>query len=151
VCAGEQRVSAAHHATSLDGVLGVVEDAWLTTGAGHARVRFSTRPKAAEIFADVKAAIIRNVSVGYIMHEAEELDGKRGAPRVVRATRWEPLELSLVRSRQTPGQSSVPARAHPPKPGAGDPAAAGRVACASWRRPPPCVAHSSHPRAGIRI
>ena len=87
---------AAHQATTLDGVIGVVEDAWLTDGAGHARVRFSTRPRAAEIFKDVKAAIIRNVSVGYITHEAEEVERKRGQLPVVRATRWEPLELSLV-------------------------------------------------------
>jgi phage head maturation protease len=87
---------AAHQATTLEGILGVVEDAWLTDGAGHARVRFSARPPAAEVFADVKAGIIRNVSVGYITHEAEELDRERGEPRVVRATRWEPLELSLV-------------------------------------------------------
>jgi len=103
---------AAHQATSLQGILGVVEDAWLTDGAGHARVRFSARPKAAEIFADVKAGIIRNVSVGYITHEAEELDRKRGQLRVVRATRWEPLELSLV---AVPANSGAVVRARAAK------------------------------------
>jgi len=87
---------AAHQSYSLDGILGVVEDASLADGEGRARVRFSDRPKADEVFRDVQKGIIRNVSVGYVTHEAEELDRKKGEPRVIRATRWEPLELSLV-------------------------------------------------------
>jgi hypothetical protein len=66
-------------------------------------VRFSARPKADAIFQEVRAGIIRNVSVGYITHAAEELDRTRGQLRVVRATRWEPLELSLVAVPADPG------------------------------------------------
>jgi HK97 family phage prohead protease len=87
---------AAHQSYGLDGILGVVESAEIVQGEGYARVRFSQRPKAAEVFRDVKAGIIRNVSVGYVTHEAEELPRKKGEPVVRRATRWEPLELSLV-------------------------------------------------------
>jgi hypothetical protein len=87
---------AAHQSYTLDGILGVVESATVADGEGRARVRFSEKAAADEIFRDVKAGIIRNVSVGYVTHEAEEVERTKGAPPVIRATRWEPLELSLV-------------------------------------------------------
>jgi hypothetical protein len=87
---------AAHSSWGLDGIIGVVEDASVGDGEGRARVRFSQRPRADEVFRDVQAGIIRNVSVGYVTHEADELPRQKGEPRVLRATRWEPLELSFV-------------------------------------------------------
>src|SRR4029453_11858828 len=94
---------AAHDSYGLDGILGVVEWAQLQTTIdgqreGHALVRFSERPKAQEVFADVQAGIIRNVSVGYITHALEQLEkGDRQARPlpVFQATRWEPVEISL--------------------------------------------------------
>src|SRR5215813_5315622 len=85
-----------HRSWGLDGVLGVVEDAWIANGEGRARVRFSERPQAEAIFGDVKAGIIRNVSVAYQTHELEELPRTKGEPVIRRATRWEPLEVSFV-------------------------------------------------------
>jgi hypothetical protein len=94
---------AAHNASGLDGILGVVEDARLedygTTRQGVARVRFSSRPDVEPIFRDVLDGVIRNVSVGYIVHRLEEIETgnpTRGEWPVYRATQWEPVEVSLV-------------------------------------------------------
>ena len=76
--------------------IGVVERAWIDDDKkGRAIVKFSKSARAEEIFQDVKDGIRRLVSVGYRIHKEEtsELDGGREA---VRATDWEPYELSLV-------------------------------------------------------
>jgi phage head maturation protease len=94
---------AAHDSWGLDGILGVVEWARLEAAAdgtreGRALVRFSDRPHVQEVFRDVAAGIIRNVSVGYITHELEQTaEGNRKAKTlpVYTATRWEPVEVSL--------------------------------------------------------
>jgi hypothetical protein len=82
-----------HSASSLADVIGVVERAWIEDGNGRATVRFSTREDVAPIVADVKAGILRNISVGYAVrkYQIEELD----VP-VYRAVDWEPMELSIV-------------------------------------------------------
>jgi hypothetical protein len=93
-------VLAGHNRWGLDGVIGVVEDAHLEGSgaqrAGVARVRFSSRPDVEPLWHDVKDGIIRNVSVGYITHELERQERRKGEPPVYRATRWEPTELSFV-------------------------------------------------------
>lgn len=73
-------------------VLGVVEAAEVADGVGIATVRFSPRHKA--VFDDVAAGILRSVSVGY--HVAEWTAAAEGGRRIRIATRWQPLELSLV-------------------------------------------------------
>jgi phage head maturation protease len=98
-------VLAAHDSWGLDGVIGVVERAWLQdavtdagrTREGRALIRFADTPDVAPILRKVEDGIIRNVSVGYRTHAAEEVErGSRDTPAVIRATSWEPLELSLV-------------------------------------------------------
>jgi HK97 family phage major capsid protein len=71
-------------------LLGVIEAASISGGKGRAVARWSTSPEAQQRRADVEAGIIRNVSVGYVVHDMKQ----RGDQWV--ATRWEPLELSLV-------------------------------------------------------
>lgn len=76
--------------------IGVVERAWIDDDKkGRAIVKFSKSARAEEIFQDVKDGIRRLVSVGYRIHkeESSKLEGGREA---VRATDWEPYELSLV-------------------------------------------------------
>lgn len=85
-----------HDCYELESVIGVVERAWIDSGLGHAVVRFSEREKIAPIVADVKAGIIRNVSVGYQVHEYEITAPQDGSMPTYRATKWEPYELSLV-------------------------------------------------------
>ena len=74
-----------------DKILGKVEKATISGKRGHATVRWGTSALATEIRADVAAGIITAVSVGYQIHQTESA----GAGSY-RATRWEPLELSLV-------------------------------------------------------
>lgn len=78
-------------------VLGVVEKAWIDGDEGRALVRFSAR--AEDVMEDVRAGIIRNVSVGYRVHafrdDTEEADRELRQKRLT-AVDWEPFELSLV-------------------------------------------------------
>lgn len=90
-------VLANHDLSSLDAVIGVVERAWLNGNEGRARVRFSEREEVAPIIADVRSGILRNISVGYQVHEYDVTPGaKRGDMPTYRAIDWEPFEISLV-------------------------------------------------------
>lgn len=85
-----------HDCYELESVIGVVERAWVADGMGYATVRFSSRDEVQPIVADVKAGIIRNVSVGYAVQEYEITAPQDGSMPTYRATKWEPYELSLV-------------------------------------------------------
>lgn len=82
-----------HAACDIADVIGVVERAWLDGNEGRALVRFSARDEVAPILADVKAGIIRNVSVGY---SVDKYQIEEGDVPVYRAIAWTPMELSLV-------------------------------------------------------
>lgn len=84
-----------HNQNSLSDVLGVVEKAWVQNGEGRALVRFSERPEVEGIWKDVALGIIRNVSVGYRVNKFEKA-GEIDGVQVLRATAWEPFELSAV-------------------------------------------------------
>jgi HK97 family phage prohead protease len=89
----------AHDGYSLRGVIGVVEKAWLKNKEGGARVRFAKAeddPEADQIFRKVKDGIIRNVSVGYRVHRLEKVEDGEDKIPVMRATDWEPYEISMV-------------------------------------------------------
>ena len=75
-----------------DRVIGVVERAWVDEEKrrGMARVRFSRNDFAQQVLADITDGILRNVSVGYAIGDAEN----RGDSIV--ATSWEPHEVSVV-------------------------------------------------------
>lgn len=91
-----------HNARDLESQIGVVERAWIENGQGKALVRFSqNNPKAEPIWKDVADGVIRNVSVGYITHRFEQVEGGKDTSGkdttpVFRAVDWEPMELSLV-------------------------------------------------------
>lgn len=86
-----------HQAKELSNVLGVVERAWIDGTEGRALVRFSSREDVEPIWRDVQAGIIRNVSVGYQVHQwSDPVRGADGEPPTYRALDWEPMELSLV-------------------------------------------------------
>jgi hypothetical protein len=86
----------AHQSWELRNQIGVVEKAWLVDGVGHALVRFSAREEVEPFFQDVKAGIIRNISVGYVVYHYERVAGEDGSPDRMIAVDWEPLELSFV-------------------------------------------------------
>lgn len=82
----------AHQQRDLADVLGVITDAAVDGKTGTATVRFSERAR--PIFEDVASGILRSVSVGYSV--AEWSAATEGGRRVRIATRWQPLEISLV-------------------------------------------------------
>jgi hypothetical protein len=89
----------AHGAFDLANVIGVVERAWIarSEGAyeGRATVRFSARDDVEPLWQDVRAGIIRNVSVGYTVRAYEVIEQDGQVP-VWRAIDWQPVELSAV-------------------------------------------------------
>lgn len=86
-----------HDSYGLNQVLGVVESASVANGEGLAEVRFSSRADVEPVFQDVRAGIIRNVSVGYRVHEFDRIPpAEQGGTWIYRAIRWEPYEISLV-------------------------------------------------------
>ncbi len=86
-----------------DEPIGAIQKVWIGDDRrGHALVRFDTDPKAEGIFEKVKSGTLKGVSVGYRYLEYSELaenetsfNGRWKGPAIV-ATRWEPLEISIV-------------------------------------------------------
>lgn len=85
-----------HSDWDLADVIGVVEKAWVDGEEGRALIRFSERDDVEPIWRDVKAGIIRNISVGYRVHRYEVIEGEDGASTRVIARDWEPMEISAV-------------------------------------------------------
>ncbi len=92
-----------HSSDSLCDVIGVVEKAWLQDGEGRALVKFSERAEIAPIIADVKAGILRNVSIGYHIKRLERQPDLQDGIPVYLAIDWEPMEISLVTIPADPG------------------------------------------------
>jgi hypothetical protein len=87
-----------HQQWDLSSVLGVHEDAWLDGAEGRAVARFSDRDDEVNAYwRDVVNKIIRNTSVGYIVHRYMKLDPEvEGGLPIWQAIDWEPCENSLV-------------------------------------------------------
>jgi len=84
-----------------DQVLGVVERGWIDAekNRGMVSVRFSRSAFAEEKLADIRDGILRNVSVGYSINDADQSrDGS------IVATSWSPHEVSVV---SVPADASV--------------------------------------------
>ena len=84
-----------------DQVLGVVERGWIDgeKRRGMVAVRFSRSAFAEEKLADIRDGILRNVSVGYSINDADQTrDGS------IVATSWQPHEVSVV---SVPADASV--------------------------------------------
>jgi len=80
-----------HAAFSVRDQIGVVERAWIADGQLRARLRFSSREDVQPIWEDIRAGIVRNVSIGALIYKREkQSDG------VWLATDWEPMEISVV-------------------------------------------------------
>jgi phage major head subunit gpT-like protein len=94
---GAAPVLAAHDQSNLDGVIGVVERAWLDNGVGRALLRFSASdPVADKTFKKIQERILRNVSVGYSVSEYTDTTQKSDKYPTMLATRWQPKEISIV-------------------------------------------------------
>lgn len=70
--------------------VGIVEGLRIAGGKLRGTLRFGTSVRAAELWGDVKAGILRNVSIGYeILDHVQDGD-------TYRVTRWMPYEVSMV-------------------------------------------------------
>lgn len=71
--------------------IGVVENVRIMGRRLEGNARFGESRDATEVWSDVKSGVLRNISVGYLVHEY-----RKEAGDVLRAIRWEPFEVSIV-------------------------------------------------------
>ncbi len=88
-----------HSSFDLSRQIGVVVEgsARMEGGEGVATLRLSNREDVAGIVQDIRDGIIRNISVGYIVHryDVSEPETRNDRP-LWRAVDWEPVEISFV-------------------------------------------------------
>lgn len=70
--------------------VGIVEGLRIVGGKLRGFLRFGTSQRATELWEDVKAGIVRSLSIGYVVLDHEQ-DGEE-----FRVTRWQPFEVSIV-------------------------------------------------------
>jgi hypothetical protein len=81
-------------------VLGIATRGWIEGGEGRATIKLSTDPAKAGVVGDIRAGIIRSVSVGYnvakyeVTRARDRTDG--GQVDLYRAIEWTPMEISFV-------------------------------------------------------
>lgn len=92
-----------HQQRGLRDVIGVVDAAGLDAGAGWADVRFSSRPEVQPVVEDVKAGVIRHVSVGYSVQRWLDAKDPSTGGRTRTAIAWTPQEISFVPLPADPG------------------------------------------------
>ena len=86
----------------IEDVLGRVYDVSLTGEKLEGSVQFATRDEVQGLVKDIKAGIIKNVSIGYKVKKFQKVGEEEGTP-VLRATDWELLEVSAVAIPADPG------------------------------------------------
>ncbi|MGP1394174.1 MAG: prohead protease/major capsid protein fusion protein [Inquilinaceae bacterium] len=89
-----------HRRDGLDSVLGVVEDARIDGGRGVARLRISRRAEA--VWQDIRAGVVRHVSIGYTVERWRDGTAANGVRQRV-AEAWTPQEVSFVAVGADPG------------------------------------------------
>lgn len=95
-----------HMDYSARDVIGVVESARIEEGRqGVAVIRFSQAPEVDSIWQKVKEGTLRNVSMGFYIHEAliQSFDVDGEMKEVWELTDWEPFEISMVAVGADPG------------------------------------------------
>ncbi|MDR6954131.1 hypothetical protein J2X65_003499 [Ancylobacter sp. 3268] len=87
-----------HESWSMDSRLGTVVPGSIRIdgGKGYATIKFSRKQKAEEILQDLRDGHPVSISVGYKIHRYEKTEGSDGQLPILRATDWEPMELSAV-------------------------------------------------------
>lgn len=110
---GRAPVLDSHWAWSLNDVIGRVKKDSVTLDAGAARatIQLSRQPVHESIVGNILDGVIRNISVGYLVHAVEITESDDGGRPLVRAVDWEPLEISPVPIPADAG-SEIVSRAH---------------------------------------
>ncbi len=83
------------HRRNVDSMVGTVVSARIEGRRGRALVRLSDTPEGSSMLSRIKAGEVQSVSVGYAVHELKPAGEHKGFP-VLRATKWEAVEVSLV-------------------------------------------------------
>jgi hypothetical protein len=99
--AGAVQVLDGHNRWSgVSAILGIADRGWIEGGEAFAEVRLSGREELAGIVADIRAGIIRDISVGYSVERYEITRAQDRTDGVNmdlwRAVRWTPQEISFV-------------------------------------------------------
>lgn len=83
---------------NMDRYIGVIEKADIRSDKrGYAKVRFSDNPEAQQVFKDIQAGILRNVSFGYMINDMKMTQkGEKGQPDTYVASSYTPYEISIV-------------------------------------------------------
>jgi hypothetical protein len=84
------------HVNSIENQIGVVVDVWIEGKNAMARIRLSENPDHASVIADIRAGVIKNISVGYRVFKYLEVAVGEDEIPVYRAVDWEPMEISAV-------------------------------------------------------
>jgi hypothetical protein len=74
--------------------IGLAENPRIEGGKLRGTIRFGTSARARELFQDVEAGIVRNLSIGYEWLDTAETP--RGPETLVTVTRFKPFEVSIV-------------------------------------------------------
>lgn len=87
-----------HQSGDISRVLGSVVpgSARIQGGLGLARIKLSENPALAGFVQDIRAGVIRNVSVGYLPLKVLVSEETATRPRTMRVTEWQPFEISAV-------------------------------------------------------
>lgn len=83
-----------HRSSSTRDQLGVIEAAEVRSEGLWVLIRFRSSTSAQAVLADIGDGTLRGLSIGYTVAEWQE--GRDGKNRVRTATRWTPLEVSIV-------------------------------------------------------
>ena len=84
------------HEATAEKHIGVIESARIEKGVGRAVARLGRNLKSKEALTDIEDGILRNVSVGYVIHDLVLEEDREGQPPIYRVKDWEPLEASLL-------------------------------------------------------
>lgn len=84
------------HQQGVSNIIGVVEDVRVEGNELIARLRLSDRPELAGVVRDIREGIIRNLSIGYVVHEWQRKTETASGRRTHTAKRWTPREVSFV-------------------------------------------------------
>jgi len=87
-----------HDSWDLSRVIGTVVPgtAKIVKGSGVCSIRLSGRDEVKGVVQDIRDGIISSISVGYRIHKYEKEEGEGDQIPILRATDWEPLEISAV-------------------------------------------------------
>lgn len=77
-------------------LIGTTTRAWIEGGRGYVAVKLSRREGMEGLVQDIQDGIVRNISVGYQIHERTLLKETEGMPDEYRVTKWLPMEVSIV-------------------------------------------------------